>query len=223
MVEWGVPLLSAAFAAAFAGITIGRYAERRRSSDAAWSVGLVLYALASLAEAWGAAYGWNGFVYRAYYPTASGLVGFLGLGTLFLLKDTRIGTAFTGALIAAFTFIAFSAAIAPIEPGLAAVADPGLRYIVGYPRATALVINVVGGLVLIGGALWGWVESRRGGLLVLALGALIPFTGGSLASAGLVQARSWAQLTGVAVMFIGFLMARRQVTQTVGTEPVPAP
>ncbi len=210
MAQWVVSLLAAVVAATFAGFVLPKVAKRKRSSDAAWAVGLILYALASLIEAASGLNGWTPLVYRLYFPLAAGLVGFLGLGTLYLAGDRRLATGFAGLLLAAFTFMAISAALAPL-PAELTVEDPGLGLITGAPRTTAVIVNIVGGLLLIVGPLIGWLRSGRTniGLPLISLGALLPFTGGSLSSLGIPDARVWAQLVGISVMFAGYWMSRQ--------------
>jgi len=72
-------------------------------------------------------------------------------------------------------------------------------------RLASLVMNVAGGLALVGGALWSWWQTRAAGLLLIGLGALLPFMGGTLSTLGLGQARIAAQFLGILVMFAGYL------------------
>ena len=56
----------------------------------AWSIGLLFYAVAAAMEAWSEFTGeWSPLVYRIYIVLAASLVGFLGLGTLYLVAKKR--------------------------------------------------------------------------------------------------------------------------------------
>jgi len=71
---------------------IDQWAERHRSYQLAWAVGSLLFGLAAGAEALGAAAGWTPTLFRAWYLAGAVLnVGWLGLGTAFLLGRTRFG------------------------------------------------------------------------------------------------------------------------------------
>ena len=79
-----------AFAAALvalrlAGALAARWRARRAPELAAWSASLLAYAIASAALAWGAAAGWDGRSFRAYYLFGGLLTApLLGLGSLLL-------------------------------------------------------------------------------------------------------------------------------------------
>ena len=82
-------------------------------------------------------------------------------------------------------------------------------------RWSFLLLNIVGGLALIGGAFVSYQRTRRTGVLLIAVGAALPFLGGSLETVGGLDARVLLQLIGISVMFAGFLQGREV--------PAPAP
>lgn len=74
---------------------IDQWSERRRTYQLAWAIGSLLFALAAGAEALGAASGWSNTLFRTWYLAGAVLnVGWLGLGTAFLLGRTRFGYAY---------------------------------------------------------------------------------------------------------------------------------
>jgi hypothetical protein len=93
-----------AFVMAFA--LIDQWQERRRSYQLAWMIGSLLFGIAAAAEAIGAATGWTPTLFRVWYLAGAVLnVGWLGLGTAFLLGRTRFGYAYA-------VFVAFGGIIA---------------------------------------------------------------------------------------------------------------
>ncbi|HLE97692.1 MAG TPA: hypothetical protein VI997_10015 [Candidatus Thermoplasmatota archaeon] len=220
---------AAVVAASFALVLLARFASTSRASEGAWALGLALYAFAAAAESEAAVSGWSALLYRAYFPAAALLVACLGVGTVALLgraSTTRVAVA-VAALLGAV------AAVGPWtipldDAALAGGSDLGADA-VPFPhpsRIAFLVLNVAGGLALVGGAAVSWwraggwaarlppapADARRGagrhGLLFIALGALLPFAGGALSTLQVAEGRVLLQLAGVSVMFVGYLVGR---------------
>src|SRR5947207_1756675 len=106
-------------ALAFSMATFERWLARHRRYELAWSVSLLLFALASAALAAGAGTGWNGPVFRLFYLFgAIANVPFLALGTIYLLAGNRAGDRWA-AVIALFT--AFAAGVIAIAPFTGAI------------------------------------------------------------------------------------------------------
>jgi hypothetical protein len=104
-----LPALTALLALAFALALIDQWLERRRGFQAIWAAGMLFFAIASGAEALGAAFGWSEPLYRTWYLTgAVWTASWLGLGTAYLLGKTRYGYAYA-ALIVLGGFIVFAA------------------------------------------------------------------------------------------------------------------
>jgi hypothetical protein len=87
--------LSAGIAVLMAFALIDQWTERHRTYQLAWAIGSLLFALAAAAEALGAASGWSETLFKTWYLAGAVLnVGWLGLGTAFLLARTRFGYAY---------------------------------------------------------------------------------------------------------------------------------
>lgn len=111
----------------FAVALLDQYRTRRHTFQLVWAIGMLFYGIAAGAEAIAAASGWNELLYRTYYLTgAVWSVGWLGLGTAYLLARTRFGYAFAVSLFLAglFTFLTDAKYHYP-NSGLA----PGLYFI----------------------------------------------------------------------------------------------
>lgn len=209
---WLVPLLAGVVSALFAAMVWGQFSARGRPFQLAWALGLTAYAAASLVEAYVSQAPWTVALYRAYFPLAAATVGLLGLGSVLLARVnawTALYAALTGvaivvALVGPFALPLDASAFADAGPGLGATpvpfSNPG--------RVAFLALNVAGGLALIGGALWSWARTRRAGVLLIGVGAMLPFAGGSLSDLTRLDLRVLLQLLGIVVMFAGYLQGR---------------
>jgi len=219
-------LAATLISAAFAGTLWMQYRARPRPYLLVWAIALGFYAIAALTEVIGAAGGWTPFLYRTYYFFgAIILVGVLALGTIYLLAPRF-------SRIALWTLIVLAAV------GLAGVLGAQLQAVKlethQVPNADtiqvqgglfsvlailmAVLINIVGSLILIGGAVWSAYSAwRRGGApsrvlanVLIAAGALIVGGASTLTRVFHVYEVFYVgQAIGVLVMFFGFLVAQR--------------
>jgi hypothetical protein len=212
--------------AVFAGTLALQYANRPRPYLLAWAVALALYAVAALTEVLGAAGGWTPLLYRTYYFFgAIVLVGILALGTIYLLAPR-------------FSQAALWILIVMVAVGLAGIVGAHLQALKlethQVPDAdtiraqdglfnlaailSAALLNIVGSVILIGGAAWSaFAAWRRGGAssrvlanVLIAGGAFIVAGASSLTRVFHVYEVFYVgQAVGVLVMFGGFLAAQR--------------
>ena len=229
-------LAATLISAAFAATLWVQYRARRRPYLLVWAIALALYAIAALTEVVGAAGGWTPFLYRTYYFFgAIVLVGILALGTIFLL-------------VPRFSRIALWALIVLAAIGLAGVLGAQLQAVRlethQVPNADtipvqgglfnvlailmAALINIVGSVILIGGALWSAYGAwRRGGAssrvlanVLIAAGALIVGGASTLTRVFHVYEVFYVgQAIGVLVMFGGFLAAQRAPHRAANLNP----
>jgi len=77
---------------AFTWLVFKQWLGRRKPHQLAWSVGLLMYAVAAVMEAVSEVSGvWNPAVYRIYIVLAASMVGYLGLGSYYLLAKKKTG------------------------------------------------------------------------------------------------------------------------------------
>lgn len=217
--EWLFPFLAAMVGALFAARVWGQWSARRKPHQLAWALGLSAYAAASLIESYVSSRPWTVGLYRAYFPLAAVNVGLLGLGTVLLARQDARTALFAALLGLCAIFALVGPLMEPISLDQPIEIDGETRPLsdwgtdlgakaVPFPhpgRVGFLLLNVLGGLALIGGALLSWRETRRPGVLLIGLGALLPFLGGTLSGLAGVDLRIALQLTGITVMFVGFL------------------
>lgn len=223
-----LPLLAALVGAVFAALVWRSFVTGgRRAHQLLWALGLSAYAVASLADAYVAWRDWTPALYVAYLAFASGNVGLLGAGTMLLLRSRmrRVGVVFAVAAALGILVVILGASLATIDAAALARAGPaaGLaplaRDAPGSAARLAFILeSAVGGLALIGGALWSWWENRRAGVLLIGVGALLVALGGTVeglvtryasdAGSAALAARLATQLLGIIVMFAGYLRGR---------------
>ena len=94
------PLASSIVSVVFAGLVFDQWWQRRRSFQLVWAIGLAFYAVSTVTEFAGSAFGWSDPIYRAWYLFGAFLVpAYLGAGTLYLLNKTRFGYFVAGSVV----------------------------------------------------------------------------------------------------------------------------
>ena len=209
--------------------------HRPKPDKIAWAIAFAIFAVAAGSEVAGAALGWTPALVRLYYLTGAVLVvGYLALGELYLLAPRRVATIGPGAALLITAFAATLVLGAPIDS--ARMADDGWEALGRGTALTSLTIalNAGGTFVLAGGALWSaWRFWRRRifrhrmiGCLLIAAGTLIVASGGTLTRLGHREYLYIAMSAGVAVIFAGYLQARRpepSLAAAVAAQPDEAP
>ena len=214
-----------AFGAALLALRLGgdlarRWRERRSPELVAWSAGLVAYAVACAALAWGAAAGWDGRVFRLYYLCGGLLTApLLGVGSL-LLAGRRwaapLGLVWAG----------LAAGVAVAEPLTREVAGTGVPaaqdHLDLFPaRVLAIAGNSAGTLAVVGVALLTLRRRPVGNLLVLA-GIAVGGIGSTLV--GLGEAGTALFFAAAALLlYAGFMSrpARARLTLRRSVRPTP--
>jgi hypothetical protein len=216
-------------AIAFALCTLDRWLRRRRPHELAWTISLLMFAIASGSLWLASGLGWDAPTFRVFFLFGAILnVPWLALGTVYLLGGERWGrpSAIGLALVSMY-----AAGVMTVAPLLAPVPEDGLPKgsdLFGpLPRVLAAVGSGVGAVVVVGGAVLSAWRLRRGrwrsaaasgpvvapgrlalGNLVIALGTLVLSASGTLAArVGELEAFELTLLIGVSLLFVGFLVA----------------
>jgi hypothetical protein len=226
-----LPALTTLISLGFAAQVLNQYRTRGKPHQLAWGLALLFYAVAAFPEVMGSLSGWNETDFRIYYLFgAILLVPWLALGTAeLLLRDPKARWARLG-------YMAFVAVVTLV--GLAAVATAGLHdaFISGThipdncamycPREhgyeigniVALIAaaagNIVGTVVLAGGAAYSAYRTWRAGLprnltlgnILILAGALVVAAIASLTRIGHYELFYAGQAAGIAVIYAGFLV-----------------
>jgi len=237
-----LPLLSSAVMILFTASVLQRYVVRRKAHFLFWGIGLGMFAIGSLSEAYFAVVGWSAAVFFAWYLFGAALnAAWIGHGTLHLLVRRRWAHVVTVVLVVAS--IVAGVMMLSIVPRLEASAferalpiSEQYREIMPAIRDGATVrlttpfFNIYGLLTLVGGALWSaWLFLRKQVLPNRVLGnALI--AGGAL-SIGLASTATrlgfggylyLGELVAAVLMYGGFQIASAPATESERAEAMQA-
>jgi len=219
--HWAWPLATAVLGLAFAGLVFRQYLARRKPHQAAWSVGLLFYGVAAVFEAWSEYSGsWDPTVYRLYIVLAASLVGFLGLGSLYLIARRQwLGHLYLGFTLAAFAVFLYGSFTAELDmsklvPGIT-VGGQALGESLGFPRVMSLFFNIPGSIFLLGGALLSIYRFSRKkeyayrmwANVLIAAGTIVIAYAGSRARLGEAVGLYPAEMVASVLLLLGFLKA----------------
>ena len=215
MLHRALAATAALVALAFALCTWERWLARRRRHELAWTVALLLFALAAAALGAGVGVGWRAPVFRAFFFLgAIANVPFLALGTVYLLAGPRVGDRWAAVIALAVAFAAGVVAVAPLRAAIPQeeLIPQGAEVFGPLPRVLAAVASAGGALVVFGGAAWSAVRIRRGRMVaanaLIAAGTVILSASGLLNSvADEMTGFAVTLVAGITVMFAGFLIA----------------
>ncbi len=212
-----IPLVSSVVSLVFAVTVLDQFFARRKPYQLIWAIGLFMFFISIGSVFWIEAWGMNEIAYRLWYLFGAVLVAaYLGMGTLHLLTLRRTAHIILAILLVASVYAVFRVFTASIDlstlQGLSGEAMPsGVRLMTPF-------FNTFGTVALVGGALYSaWVFWRRRLMphrvvsnMLIAVGALLPALGGTLARFGVSSTTAHALLIllGVVIIFIGFLRSR---------------
>lgn len=229
----GLAFVATAVGTLFAEATFKRWRQGRRPHEAAWTVALALFTLASAALATGASTGWDRGVFRVFYLLGAVLnVPWLALGTVYLLFGERAGRRVRSVLVFASGLSVGVMLTAPMRGTVVGSSTiPVGKAVFGvFPRVLAAVGSGLGALVVFGGAAWSAVRFARaargraipprtgapsagrmaGANVLIALGTLVLSGGGTLQGVlGHDEAFTVSLAAGITVIYAGFLVAAR--------------
>lgn len=219
--SWLWPLATGIIGFAYVTLLVLQWYRRRKPHQLAWAVGFLFYAVAAVMEAWSEkTLNWDPTVYRVYIVLAASLVGFLGLGTLYLITKKRtLGNIYLGFILvclAVFFYGTFTADLMmdKLVPGIT-VGGQALGSGGSFPRVMSLPFNITGTLLLLGGSAWSIVKFwpkkefryRAWANVLIIIGTLLIAGAGSMARAGQTVGLYPGEMLASAILLAGFLMA----------------
>lgn len=205
-----LPALTGLVAAGLAARIGGSTVRRVTAAKPFWAVGLLLYAIAAAAEAYGAATGWSAPGFRVYYLVGGCLcVAVLGLGSAFHSLPRSVALVLSGAIGAACIGATVGVLLEPVDAGLLHAArglqPPVNNALGGHAFLWAIVLNVLGTALLVGASVTAIVRRRnvRGNVLIL-LGVAAVAGSGSLTRVGSYGLVFVGQIVAAALLAAGF-------------------
>ena len=198
-----------------------QYLQRRKPHQLLWAVALLMFATGAACQCYGEWLAWTPLTYRLWYLTGAMLTAaYLGQGTAYLQYKQKTANILMYILLAASLAGAVAVFIAPID--LHAGINGSTATGKGMPSAIRLMtpfFNIYGTLLLAGGAvksswyfLWsGGSLSRAVGTGLVAVGAIVVATGGTLTRLNVPGSLYITELIGLLFIFAGFYLSNRPV------------
>lgn len=219
--HWLWPATTAAIGFVFTALVFAQWLQRHKAHQLAWSVGLLFYSVAAVTTAVSErTQHWDPTVYRVYIVLAASLVGFLGLGSLYLMAKRRIwGDVFLGWNVVCLVVFAVGVALAPLDtaelvPGITVGGEP-LGPSLSFPRVMSPAISLPGSVFLLGGALvsaWRFSVKREYAYrfwanMLIASGTIVIAGVGARARLGDPTGLYPAEMIASVLLLSGFLLA----------------
>lgn len=221
-----LPLMAALVAGALAARMAGSAVRGFAPQKPLWALGLLLFAAASGAAAYGTADGWGEASFTVYYLAGACLcVALLGAGSAFLALPRPVALVVLGATATACLAATVSVIIAPVDAAILAQASglgaPSNDALGGSAYLWAIAMNSVGTALLVAGAVVSIARRRRPGpnAAILA-GVLVIALAGTLTRLGGEQLLYEGQLVGLLLLGGGMEWANRAVAAS--SRPVTA-
>ncbi len=210
-----LPLVTALIAGALAARMAGSAARSFAPSKPLWALGLLLFAAASAAAAYGTADGWGSISFRVYYLTGACLcVALLGAGSAFLALPRTLALIIFGMTITATIGATVTVLIAPVDASafasLTGLTAPPNSAIGGHAAIWAIAMNSVGTVLLIIGA--GVSLARRvriGPNAAILAGVIVIALAGTLTRFGGHETLYVSQMIGLLILGAGMEWANR--------------
>ena len=210
-----LPLLTALLAGSLAARMAGSAVRAFAPAKPLWAIGLLLFAAASAAAAYGTADGWGPISFRIYYLAGACLcVAVLGAGSAFLALPRGLALVVLGMTITAVAGAIVTVLLAPVDAGaFAAVTGlhaPPNSAIGGHAKVWAVAMNAAGTLLLVAGAVVSLVRRVRvGPNAAILAGVLVIAAAGTLTRFGGEETLYLGQMLGLLVLGGGMEWAAR--------------
>ncbi|MFQ5837744.1 MAG: hypothetical protein ACE5HJ_03070 [Thermoplasmata archaeon] len=213
---------SAIISGVFSALVFRQFVSRKKIYQLSWGVGLALFTLASTLEFVSELGEWTIPLYKTYFALHPTLVAVLGLGTVYLLANKKVGHVFLAYILIIFAILLFFTVTAEVKvdeflPGRIV----GAKAMPDAVRGLSFLFTIPGAAALIGGAGYSWYKTRWSYNLLIAAGTILLSLGGTLTRLGRADLLYIFLLVGIAVMFVGFLRSL-EVSRVPEPEAVPS-
>lgn len=221
-----ISFLSSVITFIFAAMVFDQYLGRRRPYQLVWAVALLIFGLGVFVEFLANAAGWTVTAYRWWFLFGATFAAItLGLGSVYLLAPLRWAQMATAVLVLAGLWAAYRVLTVPIQaaaviPSHGEARPPSVSAIPADVTVMVVIFNILGTVAVVGGAIWSaWGFWRRRthphrvfSNILIASGALVVASSGSLAGLGRPEYLFIGEFIGIAIIFAGFLRSQERLT-----------
>jgi hypothetical protein len=219
-------LLAAVLSLIAAVFILDQYRERPKPYKLLWTLGLLFYGIAAGAAFAGEVGHWTVPDYKTWYYFGGVLTAaYLGLGSLYLLAPRRVALAAVSVAVVISVYVGLRVltlqANAATTAQLARLSTPAVTNVKQFSimppdvRSLAVIMNIVGAVLLFGGAAWSaWSFYRRRAagyrvvsMVLLALGAVFPSFLTGLQALGYSSGAALGEFLGAACILSGLLVS----------------
>lgn len=245
-----LPVIAVAVSFVLTVMVLKQYVQKRKPYQLMWGIAFLMFSVASLAEIIALSSEWTPELLKVYYLFgATLLVGYLGMGTIYLLwGDSIAKVSVTALLILSVISVGLILQADASDDNLAKLNSntASLAKAVGqesggkvnedkirvsdaldkHPalRAITLLLNIIGSVVLIGGAGYSAFNAFKKkapknifyGTGLIAAGSFVIASGGTAAGITGIAGQivlSAAIAIGIIIMFVGFLFTNQKPKQ----------
>lgn len=208
-----IPILTSLVSVAFSASLFAKYRQRRTTPVLWWAIGVLFYGLGTIVEATITLTGNTVFLTKAWYITGAILGGYpLAQGSLYLWYSRRFANRATAVSLPFVVLASVLVVLSPVDLARFETHRPtGALLGWHFVRLMTPFINTYAAFFLIGGAAASaWRYWRRAGTgyraagnTLIAVGALLPGIGGSMAKAGIVEALYIGEFVGLLLIWLG--------------------
>lgn len=210
-----IPIATTVLSAIFCTILLRRYQKKGRGTHLLWwAAGVFFYGVGTALEATVTLAGNSVLLNKAWYIAGALLGGYpLAQGTVYLLLRRRTANVLSMISVPVIVVVAIFVILSPVNLDKLEPHRPGGDVLVWYNvRLFTPVINIYAMLFLFGGAVLSAIRfgkhaatrHRAIGNWFIAVGALLPAIGGSMAKAGMVEGLYVGEFVGLILIWIGY-------------------
>jgi len=210
-----IPILTTLISAAFVVALLSRSAKKRWPAHLVWwAIGVSAYGLGTGLESAVTLFGNSPELTRWWYWAGAILGGYpLATGTVYLLNKRRTAHLLTGLSLIVVVAATVAIFLTPLNTAeLQAHRPSGDVLEWSWIRLMTPFINLYAAVFLIGGAVWSSLKfskspahrDRAIGTGLIAVGALLPGIGGTMAKADIVEALYIGEFLGIILIWIGY-------------------
>lgn len=216
-----IPILTTIISAVFLTVLLRRASNRGFAPHLMWwAAGVFFYGVGTAIESAITILGNSVELTKAWYIAGALLGGYpLAQGSVYLLTPRRFANIMSAITLPVIVILSIAVILSPVNTEAFSPTKPGGSLLAWtWIRWCTPFINLYAAGFLVGGAAWSAVRyivtgtnpRRAAGNIFIAVGAILPGVGGSMAKAGVVEALYIGEFLGIILIWIGYTLCVSQ-------------